>query len=104
VHSHAACSIALTPTALCTDYGFEYSDDEPEEEDVDIENQYYNAKGAHLTRSLLRPALASIVAALPPGFGALGAFSTPISPRAWVVSRASSPLLRRLPASLGCVA
>ena len=30
------------------DYGFEYSDDEPEEEDVDIENQYYNAKGAQL--------------------------------------------------------
>ena len=29
------------------DYGFEYSDEEPEEEDVDIENQYYNAKGEH---------------------------------------------------------
>jgi COP9 signalosome complex subunit 2 len=28
------------------DYGFEYSDDEQEEEDVDIENQYYNAKGS----------------------------------------------------------
>lgn len=27
------------------DYGFEYSDEEPEEEDVDIENQYYNSKG-----------------------------------------------------------
>lgn len=27
------------------DYGFEYSDEDPEEEDVDIENQYYNAKG-----------------------------------------------------------
>ncbi|MEW5312465.1 MAG: hypothetical protein WDW38_004098 [Sanguina aurantia] len=27
------------------DYGFEYSEEEPEEEDVDIENQYYNAKG-----------------------------------------------------------
>lgn len=27
------------------DYGFEYSDDEPEEQDVDIENQYYSAKG-----------------------------------------------------------
>uniref|UniRef100_A0A0E0C0T2 Uncharacterized protein n=1 Tax=Oryza meridionalis TaxID=40149 RepID=A0A0E0C0T2_9ORYZ len=26
------------------DYGFEYSDDEPEEQDVDIENQYYNSK------------------------------------------------------------
>jgi len=28
-----------------TDYGFEYSDEEVEEEDVDIENQYYNSKG-----------------------------------------------------------
>ena len=27
------------------DYGFEYSDDEQEEEDVNIENQYYNSKG-----------------------------------------------------------
>ncbi|KAG7670147.1 putative COP9 signalosome complex subunit 2 [Nannochloris sp. 'desiccata'] len=27
------------------DYGFEYSDDEYGEEDVDIENQYYNSKG-----------------------------------------------------------
>ncbi|XP_010922119.1 COP9 signalosome complex subunit 2-like [Elaeis guineensis] len=27
------------------DYGFEYSDDETEEQDVDIENQYYNSKG-----------------------------------------------------------
>lgn len=27
------------------DYGFEYLDDEPEEQDVDIENQYYNSKG-----------------------------------------------------------
>jgi hypothetical protein len=32
------------PTAA-TDYGFEYSDEEQEEEDVDIENQYYNSKG-----------------------------------------------------------
>lgn len=33
---------------LCADmedYGFEYSDEEPEEQDVDIENQYYNSKG-----------------------------------------------------------
>ena len=30
------------------DYGFEYSDEEPEEEDVDIENQYYNAKGERM--------------------------------------------------------
>ena len=29
----------------CADYGFEYSDEEVEEEDVDIENQYYNSKG-----------------------------------------------------------
>jgi len=27
------------------DYGFEYSEDEQEEEDVNIENQYYNSKG-----------------------------------------------------------
>ena len=27
------------------DYGFDYSDDECAEEDVDIENQYYNSKG-----------------------------------------------------------
>lgn len=27
------------------DYGFEYSDESQEEEDVDIENQYYNSKG-----------------------------------------------------------
>ena len=29
------------------DYGFDsdYSDEEPEDEDVDIENQYYNSKG-----------------------------------------------------------
>lgn len=29
------------------DYGFEYSDEEPEEQDVDIENQYYNSKGLY---------------------------------------------------------
>lgn len=28
------------------DYGFEYSDEDVEEEDIDIENQYYNSKGA----------------------------------------------------------
>eukprot|EP00955_Chlamydomonas_euryale_P094925 364902-Chlamydomonas_euryale.AAC.4 len=33
------------------DYGFEYSDEEPDEEDVDIENQYYNAKGKLLVKS-----------------------------------------------------
>lgn len=27
------------------DYGFEYSEEEPEEQDVDIENQYYDSKG-----------------------------------------------------------
>ena len=27
------------------DYGFEYSEDDEEEEDVNIENQYYNSKG-----------------------------------------------------------
>jgi len=27
------------------DYGFEYSDEELDEEQVDVENQYYNAKG-----------------------------------------------------------
>ena len=30
------------------DYGFEYSDEEQEEQDVDIENQYYNSKGSVL--------------------------------------------------------
>jgi len=30
----------------CADYGFEYSDEEVVEDDVDIENQYYNSKGA----------------------------------------------------------
>lgn len=35
------------------DYGFEYSDEEPEEEDVDIENQYYNSKGTHRLKHLL---------------------------------------------------
>lgn len=30
------------------DYGFEYSDEETEEQDVDIENQYYNSKGTTL--------------------------------------------------------
>ena len=27
------------------DYGFEYSDEDYADEDVDIENQYYNSKG-----------------------------------------------------------
>ena len=38
------------------DYGFEYSDDDYAEEDVDIENQYYNSKG-HLESDELSPAL-----------------------------------------------
>jgi len=42
-HSH------ITPppsTHAHTDYGFAYSDDEVAEEDADIENAYYSAKGA----------------------------------------------------------
>lgn len=35
------------------DYGFEYSDEEPEEQDVDIENQYYNTKGRCWSATLL---------------------------------------------------
>lgn len=36
------------------DYGFEYSEEEAEEQDVDIENQYYNSKGTpSFTISLL---------------------------------------------------
>ena len=31
------------------DYGFEYSDEEQDEEQVDVENQYYNAKGTFKT-------------------------------------------------------
>lgn len=34
------------------DYGFEYSEEEPEEQDVDIENQYYNSKGFELVNPL----------------------------------------------------
>ena len=30
------------------DYGFEYSDDDAADENVDIENQYYNSKGARV--------------------------------------------------------
>jgi len=35
------------------DYGFEYSDEEQEEQDVDIENQYYNSKGYFFSCVLL---------------------------------------------------
>lgn len=37
----------LITDADMEDYGFEYSDEEPEEQDVDIENQYYNTKGVY---------------------------------------------------------
>ena len=40
------------------DYGFEYSDEDNQEEDVDIENQYYNSKGGSLTLAIIWPALA----------------------------------------------
>lgn len=40
-----SCFYLLIEDADMEDYGFEYSDDEPEEQDVDIENQYYNSKG-----------------------------------------------------------
>lgn len=35
------------------DYGFEYSEEEPEEQDVDIENQYYNSKGTSVASNNL---------------------------------------------------
>ena len=35
----------ILTVCMCADYGFEYSDEEVGEEDVDIENQYYNSKG-----------------------------------------------------------
>ena len=35
----------MSSADVLADYGFEYSDDNVEEEDVDIENQYYNSKG-----------------------------------------------------------
>ena len=34
------------------DYGFEYSDEEQDEEQVDVENQYYNAKGTLFKNSI----------------------------------------------------
>ena len=41
------CGFTILPCvdADMEDYGFEYSEEEQEEQDVDIENQYYNAKG-----------------------------------------------------------
>ena len=90
----AACSFALTQ-ALCADYGFEYSDDEPEEEDVDIENQYYNAKGAQLT-----PVLFPIQSRrFSSRVWCSRSLSAPSSACAWVISRVLSPLLLKLPAS-----
>lgn len=41
------------------DYGFEYSDEEPEEQDVDIENQYYNSKGYFLFKFCLISGISS---------------------------------------------
>lgn len=41
--TRSACLTVLMGNA---DYGFEYSDEDVQEEDVDIENQYYNSKGA----------------------------------------------------------
>jgi len=41
---------AVIIIGFVADYGFEYSDEEVEEEDVDIENQYYNSKGTDLGR------------------------------------------------------
>ena len=40
-----SCWFSLQGDSDMEDYGFEYSDDEYAEEDVDIENQYYNSKG-----------------------------------------------------------
>lgn len=40
------------------DYGFEYTDEEEQEEDVDVENQYYNSKG--MTQRPLRSCKRSI--------------------------------------------
>ncbi|KAG7568132.1 Winged helix DNA-binding domain superfamily [Arabidopsis thaliana x Arabidopsis arenosa] len=37
--------IVMASDADMEDYGFEYSDEDQEEQDVDIENQYYNSKG-----------------------------------------------------------
>ena len=37
--------ISMGSDADMEDYGFEYSEEEPEEQDVDVENQYYNSKG-----------------------------------------------------------
>ncbi|KVI12177.1 PCI/PINT associated module, partial [Cynara cardunculus var. scolymus] len=43
-HGFRNAHIRLLRNADMEDYGFEYSEEEPEEQDVDIENQYYNSK------------------------------------------------------------
>jgi hypothetical protein len=48
VHPHQISGCACAGT----DYGFEYSDEDNQEEDVDIENQYYNSKGQSVSGSL----------------------------------------------------
>eukprot|EP00983_Pelagomonas_calceolata_P085347 1156532-Pelagomonas_calceolata.AAC.14 len=51
VHASSRALFVCCLHQLCTspfciaDYGFEYSEEEQAEEDVDIENQYYNSKG-----------------------------------------------------------
>ena len=48
----------VTHATIAADYGFEYSDEEVQEDDIDIENQYYNSKGRHCdvsAVSLLEP-------------------------------------------------
>lgn len=42
---HLSVCLRYSVDADMEDYGFEYSDEEQEEQDVDIENQYYNSKG-----------------------------------------------------------
>ena len=49
---YAASLRTSQQAASHVDYGFEYSDEDVEEEDVDIENQYYNSKGVNLATSL----------------------------------------------------
>lgn len=36
---------SLSQTTTTADYGFEYSDEEVDAEDADLENDYYNSKG-----------------------------------------------------------
>ena len=44
------------------DYGFEYSDEDVQEEDVDIENQYYNSKGERLKYQYAAGPISPIIA------------------------------------------